>query len=437
MKKYLFIACLAFASCNDWLDIKSDKKQVVPSTVQDLQALMDHTNNLNRNSVSRLLEVMSDNVYLDEQAWNSKSNLELRNGYIWASNILEGGMDYSWSSYYRQVYYANVVLEAAERLKASEQETQNVRGSAYFFRAWAFFQLMQLYAPQYESQLAERSLGIPLRLSSTIHQVSSRATVAECYDQIIRDVLASAELLPQWPEIQTRPGRQAALGLLAKVYLQMGNYVEAHKYAREALELGNALMDYNHYDKAARYPFESFNEEVIFYQTLNTTVFYIDPDLYGMYEDTDLRKDLFFHPEGDLYVFKGSYSNSLTFFAGIATDELYLIVAECLTRLSRDEEAIKVMQHLLSHRYVGGASPVLDQQNLLDEVLRQRRLQLIYRGIRWHDLRRLNLDLKRQTTLTRELGGNAHVLLPNDDRYVLAIPDDVIENNEGMVQNSR
>lgn len=437
MKKYLVLICLALVSCNDWLDIKSDKKQVVPSTLKDFQALMDHTNNLNRNSVSRLLEIMSDNVYLDEQAWNSKSNMEIRNAYIWASNILEGTMDYSWTFYYRQVYYSNVVLEELNKSDHTDQVSSKVRGSAYFFRAWAFFQLMQLYAPQYESQKAEELLGIPLRRSSNVDQPSHRATVSECYAQIIEDLRQAKELLPLLPEYQTRPSRQATFGLLAKVYLQMGNYSEALLNAKEALSIRGELMDYNLLDNSLRYPFESFNNEVIFYQTLNTTDFYINPDLYQLYMDNDLRKTLFFHPQGDYFIFKGSYSNSLTYFAGIATDELHLIVSECLARLSRDSEALDVLNYFISHRYSRDDIPLLDDQDILSEVLKQRRLQLVYRGVRWHDLRRLNLHPETQTTLKRDLKDHSAVLMPNEKRYVLAIPDDVIFNNPGMKQNLR
>jgi len=51
-------------------------------------------------------------------------------------------------------------------------------------------------------------------------------------------------------------------------------------------------------------------------------------------------------------------------------------------------------------------------------------------------LRRLNLDIQRAITLKRNLNGVLYTLPPNDARYVLPVPDLVIQLS-GIQQNPR
>jgi hypothetical protein len=71
----------------------------------------------------------------------------------------------------------------------------------------------------------------------------------------------------------------------------------------------------------------------------------------------------------------------------------------------------------------------------LNLVLQERRKETPFRGLRWIDLRRLNNE-GANITLTRKVKGQVYTLPPNDPRYVLPIPPDVI-NLTGIVQNER
>jgi hypothetical protein len=57
------------------------------------------------------------------------------------------------------------------------------------------------------------------------------------------------------------------------------------------------------------------------------------------------------------------------------------------------------------------------------------------RGLRWMDIKRLNKD-GAKITLTRNVEGNTYTLPPNDLRYALPIPEEVISLT-GMPQNIR
>lgn len=57
------------------------------------------------------------------------------------------------------------------------------------------------------------------------------------------------------------------------------------------------------------------------------------------------------------------------------------------------------------------------------------------RGLRWMDLKRLNKD-SANIILTRQVNGQTYTLQPNDLRYALPLPEDIIQIT-GMQQNPR
>ena len=94
---------------------------------------------------------------------------------------------------------------------------------------------------------------------------------------------------------------------------------------------------------------------------------------------------------------------------------------------------------LLEKRYVAGTFVPLsatDAEDALIKVLAERRKELVFRGLRWPDLRRLNKDPRFAKTITRSLDGEIFELPPNSPRYVLPIPQKVIELS-GIKQNDR
>src|SRR5690606_36747291 len=137
--------------------------------------------------------------------------------------------------------------------------------------------------------------------------------------------------------------KAAAFALLARTYLVMGRYQEARKSADSCIQLFPDLMNYNDIDSTLRLPFTRFNSEVIFpsyalsSSSVNLSIACIDSLLYRSYNNNDLRRVLFFEDNQDgTYGFKGNYEGfSYNWFDGIASDEIYLIRAECNARLGK------------------------------------------------------------------------------------------------------
>ena len=67
--------------------------------------------------------------------------------------------------------------------------------------------------------------------------------------------------------------------------------------------------------------------------------------------------------------------------------------------------------------------------------LKERRKELLFRGLRWSDLKRYNRD-GAGISLERTVNGTTYTLPPNDLRYAIAIPEDIIKMT-GMPQNPR
>lgn len=441
------IPFILLCSCESYLDVKPDKALVVPTTLEDFQALLDNDRQMLNQDLA--LQFMgADNHYLPDGTWRSLFNNVERNAYIWAPDIFEGEPGYDWNLAYEQVFIANVVLDGlgeVEVTDANRAQWEQLRGSALFFRSYAFYNLLQLFAEPYDPATAAQHPGIPLRLTSNINAPVSRAGLQECYDEVLSSLQEATALLPESSGYKTRPDRAAAHGFLARVHLAMQGYGQALQHADAYMALHNGLMDYNGLDTAAVLPFEQFNGEVSFHSVMTSFAIvrssFVDPGLYAQYAEEDLRKHLFFEEGTDgSIVFKGTYSGQGNFFfSGIATDEVYLIRAECKVRLGDVSGALGDLNTLLETRWQTGTyEPVAvpNAEGALEVVLRERRKELLFRGLRWADLRRLNQEPDYAQTLERTVDGEAYSLPPNDPRYVYPIPPLEVEVS-GIGQNPR
>jgi hypothetical protein len=130
------------------------------------------------------------------------------------------GVDGPWVGCYSVIARSNTVLENVGAITTNIDATVKSRilGEAYFFRGWAYFQLVQLYG------------GVPIRLKSlSLDPTASiaRSSVADVYKQIIADFKsAETNLLPaKDPKAGEvgRVNRSVAKGFLAKAYMTMAS----------------------------------------------------------------------------------------------------------------------------------------------------------------------------------------------------------------------
>jgi starch-binding outer membrane protein, SusD/RagB family len=454
MKVAFFISLIILNfSCKKFLDAKSSSKEEIPSTLDDCQKLLDKSGTLNYGFPFDG-ENSSDDIYLTDATFGSL-NTDEQEIYEWLPTAMH--LNYtnssSWFAPYTAILYANQVLQTYNTLSDNDKNSttgQNIKGAALMFRSVYFYELAQLYANPYVPATAGKDMGIPLRLTPTVTEKLSRGTVEQTYNQIIHDLDTAANLLPFTSYYISQPTKPAAYAQLARVYLSMGDYTNALINANAALNIDSALVDYNTLNLNNYYPFTSFpqmNAEVLFQgeapSYINNTAYYgfVTNDLIQLYDTTDLRRNLFFTNNNDgTYTFIGSYDGgAFLYFSGLANDELYLVKAECEARAGNTSNALNTLNSLLVKRYKTGTFvPVTTpgKDDLLVKILTERRKELVYRGTRWTDLRRLNQDPRFAVTLTRTINGVIHTLPPNDLRYTLLIPEDVARLG-GYPQNPR
>jgi len=442
---FLFPCCIflfGLLGCKKLLDEKSDQKLAIPSSLSDFQALMDNWSVLN-STENNSLEVSADDYSLSDTDLAGLTSEQYRRMYSWQKDYLFTPAFNEWSTTYKAIYQCSSVIEGLDHSDLKRgAEFNNVKGQALVFRSKFFMQALAVWAKAYLLSSAT-DLGVPLRPDLNFNETSVRATVKEGYEKIITDLKKALPLLPAKPLHPFRPSKAGAYGLLARALLNMGDYEQAALYADSCISISGPLMDYNKLNAADRYPFALFNSEVIFdtyvpaAAPINSSRARIAPELIQSYQSNDLRKGLFYMVTNGNYYFKGSYHQPALFF-GIATDEMYLILSECLIRSGKVQMGLAVLDKLLLNRFKTGTyvpKTLSGQAEALSLVLNERRKELVMRGLRWMDLKRLNAE-GRNIMVSRTINGQVVSLNPNDNRYALPIPEDVIQLT-GMPQNER
>lgn len=400
--------------------------------------------------------------------------------YQWAAHRSEtAAVDYfPWRMYYRIIANANMIITFIDEAVGPQSERDLIKGQALTYRAWAHFNLVQLYGKRYVAGTTNSQLGVPLMLSNTIEGLP-RNTVEEVYAQVIEDLDAAILLL----EGYNRPNKShlnvsVAKGVKARVALTMQNWTLAATLASEA-RTGYNLMSTADYTSG----FNTYtNREWMWGSTVvpdQTTYFYsffaymsrnfsstnirgnpkaINRLLYNnpIFTATDVRKANF-DPSGAHTALalpssftKKPYTNQKFLAAGQADSrgdvvymraaEMYLIEAEAYARLGGHEtEALAALNTLRQARETETANYVASTstgQALIDEIMLNRRLELWGEGFRFTDLKRLNEPVDR-TGANHQVSLSVITTIPAGDvRWEWLIPKQEMDANKQMVQNA-
>lgn len=454
--RIFFLISLVFVitSCmKEFLDIKRNKSQVIPKTLEDYYSLLENQL-ITGFSVHQLSLLGSDEYYINSQQWKSLVSPVFKNGYIWADEIFEGESSQDWNRGYEKILYANFILEGVQDIvesPANREFRNEIVGIAQFIRGYTLFNLAQIFCEQYDPQSANLALGLPLRVTSNINNHYPRATLQETYEQILSDLETASLLLPDKMSLYTRPYRGSALAMLANVYLQMGNFEQSLERANEAMNFAPKIVNYGEeVDTTLTYTFPLYGKgisEIMYFDQVGApspllfTNINVDSVLYRGFGDNDIRKHAFFGINSGRIIFKGSYSGTpVGFFTGLTTPEVLLVSAECKARLGDSNGAIKDIRLLIENRYDIDDQPVIGssitQKELIELVLSERWKELAFRGRRWSDLKRFQKDPALAKSIKRTLDGQDYVLEEQSAKWVWPIPPDVISLS-GIIQNAR
>lgn len=447
IKSLLIFTVIFLASCSkEWLEEKQDIKLIVPTTLNDMDLLMN--SGMFSYDQRGSMEASCDDFEVTLDQYNSLFEDFNRKLLTWTVDEFPrlGSADYGeeWEYAYKQIQNCNVTLKGLTKITRTESNAvqyDRIKGTALYHRSRAFLNLAMTFCKYYDANTAEKDLGIPLKLDMDINEPIFRSNLQKTYQQITEDLKTAAILLPTNAISRVHITNAGAYALLARTYLYMNDYQNALESAQTSLGIKSALDDYNSFDPAASRPLFRKSKEIHIetqlsnpYGTSSTSA-YIPDELYNQYAENDLRKTLYFRIQDGKAIWRGTLiSNNL---AGTAIDEVLLIGAECEARIADKDQAMQMLNKLLATRFKTNTFIPLTASNrveALDIILRERRKELLKRGLRFQDLKRLNKDSRYAKTLIRIVGNNSYTLPPNDPRYVFPIPQYIINYNN-MEQN--
>lgn len=146
-----------------------------------------------------------------------------------------------WQGYYRAIFRANIAIERIPAISMDATLQKRLIAESQFLRAYFYFNLVRWFGdiPLVTKQLTQDEFK------------QSRAKTADVYAQIITDLKAAIDALPEKSKYGSddlgRATKGAARGLLAKVYLTTKDYTNAEKYALDVINSNEyaLLSDYN------------------------------------------------------------------------------------------------------------------------------------------------------------------------------------------------
>ncbi|MDQ1141546.1 RagB/SusD family nutrient uptake outer membrane protein [Pedobacter agri] len=374
------------------------------------------------------------------------------NGYQFIENPSSVEPSDYWTLGYRVIANANQ-FEA----NLPTAPITDAQKSAYFaetraLRAEAYFWLIQWYAKPYT--LDPEALGVPLVLAplGPNGTLSPRAKVKEVYAQILSDFLFAEANIPATKTSVYRMTKGAIQGFLARVYLTMGDYPNASKYAKLARvgkPLGNGaslLTGFINPSSEWIYALNSRTDDNSGFLTVNS---FYDPfdigyssfraadNFFNSFASNDIRLQQF-RVNGVIGARRGQEGFLINKFdfnttpaqnqVIIRSSEMYLIEAEAEARQGVANEAAAKTALLAIQQRAGVATvPSANTgQALINEIMAERGKELYGEGFKFFDL------LRTKTPVVRT-AGNGHWAIvsfqPGDNKLVLPLPQTELNAN--------
>lgn len=390
-----------------------------------------------------------------------------------------------WAVCYRAINDANFVFEYLPQQNLafvpstvafpSQQVMNHIEGEAHFIRAFAYMELLRVYAYEPGKEVNGFNLGVVIRDTPT-QVVSdadkrSRSTNLECYEFVEQDLLDAIALLAPasqftipggggWPAslgantFPFRATKGAAHALLARLYLYWGRYAEANTQATIALTLVPTAAPMTAATYAASWS-SATHPESIFEIELRATdwsgvdgannslhsmtqnaisgsqyVMAASAELISAHEGTDVRRTVYVTTAGKPQVRKwqgekGSYLENIPV---IRRSEMYLIQAESLARQGgQDAAAQTAINTIRTNR--GLTTTTATGTALIALIMNERRVELAFEGHRWFDLKRNGMAIPKPAA------SSVTALAYNDFRILQQIPNAEVTLNPSLQQN--
>lgn len=482
--KFIY-ACLILStvSCNDAIEIEQPGRLGAENAFQnvsDLRAgLLGAYNFLDTTNEIGLTAALTDEAFRGRD--NGGQNNDEQNFNINSSNGYASGI---WGSNYGAIGMANRVIQAAPSIDSSEDQAEydNVVGQAHAIRAYAHFQILTYFSSDYTDDAALAGLLVTSP-AEDIFEARPRSTNGEFYTAISADLAMATDLINA-DEGVTFMGADFVTAMKARMAAYRGQYTVADGHAASLLA---------NYGIATQAEYTAMFEDA----DLTEVIFSLERSIGDSYDGQGTAGGGW---AGSLFAFIDATINGGPFME-MSRSVYNIMVGTTDVRLSRNlNEAESIIDPtyqtndnsinddvLLVFKYPGGTQPLLNDlkvfrasemlfiraeaaadggnltaaATLLKElrdarygaaqtlqvfaneaeafgaILDERRLELLYEGHRWVDLKRLgdrgNRAIDRDAKECENLAGCT--LLNSDYRFTLPIPLSETTANSAIVQN--
>ena len=290
-----------------------------------------------------------------------------------------------WNGYFAGLYQINSTLSVIESLPES-QEKKEMLGACHFFRGLYYYNLVT------------RWRNLPIIRSSKGGELETQRSEEEVWEFVAEEFNKAIALLPTFTN-KNYVSQEAAKGLLARTYLSMGRKKEAAELAESLIKDSRfSLCDFTDIFRGAHNTEEIFTFANLlqegrvnfssYYYTKESGVggaynFCPTAEAMSMYQESDKRKDISIGYQGNNPVLNKYSSGD----AGrdpiyiIRLSEMYLISAECMGL----HDGLNRLNELRQFRGIDRLNPS-NEEEFLDAILNERRLEFFGEGFRWFDL---------------------------------------------------
>ncbi|HEY0899803.1 MAG TPA: RagB/SusD family nutrient uptake outer membrane protein [Sphingobacteriaceae bacterium] len=462
-----FVLSLGFSSCKkDFLEVtptQSIQNGDAFTSAEKLEAAMTGIYDINTNSAYTNNVIMNADVKGEDVLVASTNNYNrFITGYQFSEIVTSGELRDHWQFSYRLIANANQLIANTPNAPVAEAVKNQYIAEARAMRASAYFTLIREFAKPYS--LDPEALGVPI-IDKPIGPSESpaRAKVKDVYAFILEDLKFAEANFPATKKDVMRITLNAIQGLQARVYLTMGNWAEASKYAKlartgYALSTGNALLA-GFADKTSEWIWavdmrsddnQGYLQVPSFYDPydIGYSSFRASNEFVNLFADTDIRKNQFripavsggdpklgqYRPTNDGYfmskfIFRGAWDNDMVL---MRSSEMYLIEAEAEARLGNEPAAKTALLAIQQRAGVTSSESANTGEALIQEILVERRKELFGEGHRFYDILRTKQTLDRSASTSHW----SKVVIPaGDKRLTYPIPQAEIDANPNIIQN--
>lgn len=480
-------SALAFASCDDYLDIEPKGRAQLKTTddylglLEEVTPTYDHAFSLNLCNEASWYKV--------EELKNYTSPLRSA-AFLWDESYDRAAVtinDYLYNNCYSRITNYNVIVSNIAKAQGPDEDKALAMAQAKIMRAYNYFFLVNTYAAPYDPATADNTSGIIVRerMFESIEEPGIQQSVGYTYRFIQQDIDDAIADLPHLALNNFRPDKTFGLALKAKVHLFKREIDECIQACLDALaeapagshELWDMNTDYNRYapqllaaygtDRAIDDPFyiginasiENIwkngvvrgydSAENLLYQfgTTYTDPFpmYVTGDVISLFDESDLRKLFCIRynrshesaPVNDReFASQGIKWNP----SGMRLSEVYLMLAECYARKGTPADITKAMNYLdqlRAKRNISSRRTVLTAstaEEALRHVREERKRELFMTCNGFFDLRRYVTEFNE--TQTKEFEGKVYTLRPGSHLLTFPFPLKAMQTSS-LKQNSK